>query len=95
MCVPPTLQDRQTGKEKMFDPNKVAENKNKKKAKKNAIKQVKGWITEIIPMDQQTGLIANVEEVQCGDPVSSFLFFVVLFVHFFFLSFFVCLLLVR
>jgi hypothetical protein len=49
----------------MFDPSKQGE----KKAKKKAIKQVREWVAELIPIDKQDGLNINVEEVQCGDPV--------------------------
>jgi hypothetical protein len=54
----------------MFDPNQLTATKAQKKVKKAAMKQIKSWIHEIIPIDSQTGLNINVEEVQCGDPVS-------------------------
>jgi hypothetical protein len=53
----------------MFDPAKLTETKAQKKIKKSAIKQVKEWVTEIIPMESQSNLMINVEEIQCGDPV--------------------------
>jgi hypothetical protein len=58
----------------MFDPNQVTATKAQKKIKKAAMKEIKGWILEIVPIDSQTGLNINVEEVQCGDPVSGFRF---------------------
>jgi hypothetical protein len=54
----------------MFDPTKLSETKAQKKIKKAAIKQVKEWIIEIIPMESQVNLMINIEEIQCGDPVS-------------------------
>lgn len=53
----------------MFDPSKQDD----KKVKKKAIKQLRQWAAEIVPIDKQEGLNINVEEVQCGDPVSSVL----------------------
>ena len=51
----------------MFDPSKQGD----KKAKKKAIRQIREWVTELIAIDKQIGLNVNVEEIACGDPVSS------------------------
>lgn len=47
----------------MFDPNAVQQSKAEKAAKNKALKKLKEWALDIIPIELQDGLVVDIKEM--------------------------------
>jgi hypothetical protein len=53
----------------MFNPNAQKAEKAQKAARVKAIKQIKDWCNDIIPAHIKEGMVLDVNEIVCGDPM--------------------------